>query len=67
MTWYADVDGDGFCDVNSSNACDRSTSTDVLATDCDDADSTENPSVTWYADTDGDLFVTRTTQVQVNA
>ena len=39
-----------------STAGDRSTSTDVLDnTDCDDADSTENPSVTWYADT-GDLF-----------
>ena len=36
-----DVDGDGF------SSCDG---------DCDDADVSENPTVTWYVDVDGDTF-----------
>ena len=40
MTWYVDVDGDGFGDATVSNVCERQDPTDVLdGTDCDDTDS----------------------------
>lgn len=57
VTWYADVDGDGFGNAGSSSTCSRNAPSDVLNnTDCDDGDSSENPNVTWYTDVDGDTF-----------
>ena len=52
IIWYADSDGDGFGEANSSNACEPLNSTDVLdGSDCDDTDSTINS-----VDIDGDGF-----------
>ena len=57
VTWYVDIDGDGFGDVSVSYGCERNDSTDVLdSTDCDDGDAEEYPGVVWYADADGDGF-----------
>ena len=50
-SWYVDVDGDGFGDPTNCNLCEPANPSDVLdGTDCNDADATENPTVTWYAD-----------------
>jgi hypothetical protein len=39
VTWYSDVDGDGFGDASSGNSCERLDNSDVLDhTDCDDTD-----------------------------
>jgi len=44
VTWYADVDGDGYGDASSSNSCERANSSDVTdATDCDDGDGGVSP------------------------
>ena len=66
-TWYADADGDGLGDANTSqSACDQPT--DFVANSTDNCDNTlacnyaeaGNPACTypalWYADTDGDGF-----------
>ena len=44
LTWYADVDGDGYGDVGSSmDACDASDGWVSDSTDCDDVDPSINP------------------------
>ena len=57
-TWYADVDGDGYGDADSSSlACEQPSATVTDATDCDDGDAAVNPAATEVcdaADTDED-------------
>ncbi len=57
LTWYADVDADGFGNADDATiACESPSSHVADDTDCDDGDSSENPDVTWYADSDGDTY-----------
>ncbi len=53
--WYADDDLDGFGDASEpSYACDAPTGTVADATDCDDADASENPDASEVCDGDDD-------------
>jgi hypothetical protein len=56
--WYADIDGDGFGDINTSETGCSSTLTNATQdyTDCDDTDASVNPATVWYADVDNDGF-----------
>jgi hypothetical protein len=57
LTWYADLDGDGFGDAgNSIIACDAPTGFISNATDCDDTAATTHPGATddWYDGIDED-------------
>ena len=56
--WYADTDGDGYGDANSSEIGCSSSLTNATQdnTDCDDNDSDEYPGQTWYIDADGDDY-----------
>ena len=56
-TWYADSDGDGYGDPDTSwDTCDQLTNTVDVAGDCDDSDASANPDGTdvWYDGVDGD-------------
>ena len=56
-TWYADSDGDGFGDSETTlSQCDQPEGYVLDNTDCNDTDETINPNTTWYADTDDDGF-----------
>jgi len=56
-TWYADADGDGYGDPDTSTTgCEGATGYVDDATDCDDTDASVNPGLIWYADADGDGF-----------
>ncbi len=58
-TVYADTDGDGFGDPNTTTTdCSDPLPAGWVAdnTDCDDTDGDINPNTIWYADTDGDNF-----------
>ncbi len=56
-TWYADTDGDGLGDPDSSTtACEVPASYTDNTLDCDDGDATIGGESTWYADEDGDGF-----------
>jgi len=55
--WYADIDGDGFGDPNSSvTQCNQPTNYVSNSDDCNDTNASVNPLMKWYADVDGDGF-----------
>ena len=55
-TFYADVDGDGFGDVDVNILqCTLPEGYVSNADDCDDGNVSVNPNTIWYADSDGDL------------
>jgi hypothetical protein len=57
VTFYADSDGDGFGNTNSSvSACSQPTGYVTDNTDCNDASAAINPNTIWYEDADGDGF-----------
>ena len=57
LTWYADVDQDGFGDPeNSTTACEPPSGHIEDNTDCDDADADISPDTIWYPDADLDGF-----------
>ena len=56
-TWYADSDGDGYGDPDTTAvACDEPSGYTSDDTDCDDTDASLNPDTVWYADSDGDGY-----------
>lgn len=56
-TFYADLDGDGFGDLNNTiQACTQPEGYVTNDGDCDDTDDTINPNTVWYLDNDGDGF-----------
>ena len=57
LTFYADSDGDGFGDLDSTTeACTQPTGYVASYGDCDDTDATLNPDSLWYPDSDYDGF-----------
>jgi hypothetical protein len=57
ITWYADVDLDGFGDPETSfESCEPPSGYTDDNTDCDDADADINPDTSWYPDDDLDGF-----------
>ena len=57
ITWYVDGDGDGYGDSSTSTkACAAPGGYVADSTDCDDTDSTINPSTKWYYDADLDGY-----------
>jgi hypothetical protein len=57
QTFYADADGDGFGDLNTTiSACSSPTGYVSNSDDCDDTNAAINPNTTWYFDNDGDSF-----------
>jgi hypothetical protein len=57
VTYYADVDGDGFGNLNSIiNSCGPVAGYVTNATDCDDNNAAVNATFSFYADADGDGF-----------
>ncbi|MBK8705730.1 MAG: putative metal-binding motif-containing protein [Saprospiraceae bacterium] len=64
ITYYRDVDGDGYGDPNDSVLAGSPPPGYVLDnTDCNDNDPLEKPGQTWYADTDNDGYSNGITQV----
>ena len=56
QTFYADLDQDGFGDfLNDSISCAMPIGFVSNSQDCNDVDSTINPTTVWYMDMDGDL------------
>jgi hypothetical protein len=59
--WYADIDGDGFGDINTSETGCSSTLTNATQdyTDCDDTDASVKRTIVWYVgvDSDGDSYI----------
>lgn len=57
QTFYADADGDGFGDLNTTiSACSAPNGYVLNSDDCDDMNAAINPNTTWYLDNDGDSF-----------
>jgi hypothetical protein len=60
VTYYADVDGDGFGDASAATvvACDEVAGPSLVLdnTDCDDADATTHEVTEWFEDVDGDNY-----------
>jgi hypothetical protein len=57
QTFYADADGDGFGDLNTTiSACSAPNGYVLNSDDCDDMNAAINPNTTWYFDNDGDSF-----------
>ncbi len=57
MTWYVDLDDDGFGDAESTQkSCTQPAGFVADNNDCDDTDADINPQLTWYFDLDGDGF-----------
>jgi hypothetical protein len=55
QTFYADVDGDGFGNLNATvSACSAPANYVLNNTDCNDNDSLINPTTVWYQDVDSD-------------
>jgi hypothetical protein len=55
--WFADNDGDGFGDPNTSQvSCVQPAGHVLDNTDCDDGNADINPNTVWFADNDGDGF-----------
>ena len=55
--WYADTDGDGFGDPDTTlTQCLQPSGYVRDSSDCDDTDSTINPTTVWYQDVDNDGF-----------
>ena len=60
-TWYADGDGDGYGDPDTSAvACDEPSGYTATDGDCDDSDAAINPDTAWYIDYDGDGYGSNT-------
>jgi hypothetical protein len=56
-TYYADVDGDGFGNINAPvNSCLPLPGLVLNSLDCNDTSALVNPNTVWYADADGDGF-----------
>jgi hypothetical protein len=54
-TYYQDADGDGYGNpANSQSSCSLPTGFVTNSLDCDDTNSSLNPTTTWYQDFDGD-------------
>jgi hypothetical protein len=61
-TYYADVDGDSFGNINATiQACSPPIGFVTDATDCNDNNVAINPNTVWYADVDGDSYGNTTT------
>lgn len=56
-TYYADIDGDGFGDLNAPiSSCLPLPGLVLNSLDCNDTSAVVNPNTVWYADADGDGF-----------
>ncbi len=56
-TWYRDADSDGYGSPSSSTVnCYQPTGYVSNSSDCDDSDSSRNPTTYWYQDSDGDGY-----------
>jgi hypothetical protein len=56
-TYYADIDGDGFGDLNAPvSSCLPLPGFVLNSLDCNDSSALVNPNTVWYADADGDGF-----------
>ena len=57
LTWYADVDLDGFGDANTATqSCCQPAGYVSNSTDCNDANASINPNTIWYTDADNDTY-----------
>ena len=55
--YYADVDGDGFGNINAPvNSCLPLPGLVLNSLDCNDTSAVVNPNIVWYSDADGDGF-----------
>ncbi|UZR98764.1 MopE-related protein [Chondrinema litorale] len=64
-TWYADIDGDGYGNANSSiQSCEQPAGYVANDSDCDDTDATVNPEKVWHADVDGDGYGDASSSIQ---
>jgi hypothetical protein len=64
-TYYADADGDGYGNAESTaDACDAPSGYTDNGDDCDDMDATVNPESLWYSDVDGDGYGSETFSTQ---
>lgn len=62
--WYADLDGDGFGDINNTLAqCSQPLNYVANSSDCNDNDSLQFPGQVWFIDQDDDGYGTGVTQL----